>query len=361
MEKCIDNFIPPYLISFPTGKISLCYVGPKAEWQPRDRTALLRRGSSGHLSIYCDLEKDHSHVILALCFQEDDLPSLHRQVYYHYLDSDDTIIVNGELVEIAFQNMPQEQDGSDNYKSRIAWLVQFNKRHLDTVRTILTQVRPLTANMPKISSLCKEDRELLYYDLRATLMPQPIPRRLGAVGKWQNRIPAGCPQFPSPISNTYNLVSHHVGRSMPEEDEDEEPMGSTTPIAIKVREKERERNMNGHASPPPPSPPRNKNNVPAPRHEDEGFHETIDSIPQTWDTPKFEPPTPTPARVRGPTNVDAFVSPVGNPGKMALRNKGHLAATEGKNERRVSIQGTWNNKPVTMEFDTRYVIFPLDF
>ncbi|KAK0710387.1 hypothetical protein B0T21DRAFT_387333 [Apiosordaria backusii] len=355
MDKSIDSFIPPYLISFPTGKIDFCYVGPQAEWQCPARIALFRRANSGHLSIYCDLEKEHSHVILAVCFEEDDLPSLHRQVYYHYLDNDDTIAVSGDLIEISFQNYPEHHDGTDAYKNSIAWRIHFSKKHLSTVRCILTQVRPLTANVPRISALSKEDRELLYYDIRATLMPQPIPYRLGAVGKWQNRIPAGCPRFPSTVSDTYDLISHQDPQDKAQVGED---LGSITPVAIKEREKERERNKNRL-----PTPPRNKNDPPTPPHEDEGYYETIDATPEWWNKPKPEPPTPTPVRSRRTTDHDAFAdSPVGNPGKMAIRKndrsvtvaKNGRLDTAANNDRKVSILGMQNNRPITMEFDPQY-------
>ncbi|KAK4652611.1 hypothetical protein QC762_501660 [Podospora pseudocomata] len=368
MDQPLGSFVPPYLISFPTNTVSFIHVGPQSEWhrQQRPDTTLCRRASKGHLSVYCNLEKDQSHVLLAISFQEDDLPSLNRQVYYHYVDKDDSIIGNGTLIEITFQNYPEDIDTADRLKNSIAWRIHFNKKHMDAIKYILTQARSQTANLPRVAALPKEDRDLLYHYIRATLIPQPVPHGLAALGKWPIRLPTTLSTSPSlgaksePVAAS---VYHDAAQDQVVEDTEEE-----APKAIRLREMERER----YANKPPPSPPpprpaspspwpaRSKNNhVPGPSREDEEYYQSVIDAATTPKKPELfvaaqdAVPTLTPVgRGRRAEEEDAFWgSPLGKPGQMASRKKGGLApGCGGATERKVSMQALVGNAEVEVRF-----------
>ncbi|KAK4170938.1 hypothetical protein QBC36DRAFT_316262 [Triangularia setosa] len=306
MAKFLDNFIAPCLISFPTDTISCCYIGPRAERQ-----------------------RPHHMTVCRRLLQEDDIP-----------------------------HCTARSTSAMTTPSSIAWRIHFSKKHLDAVRYILSQVRPLTVNVLS-QNLCTfhpEPRHALLLPLRHldALTNPPRSRR--------------CRQVAKPPSRWMLLLpdphQRQVGSGLAREYPGKDPRGGTGRRNINRHQRTREVARALQEQGPIPSassiPIRsiNKNGIPRPFYEDEEFYETVDAAPskESYDYPKLkpQPPTPTPVRNHRTTYDDAFAdSPVGKPGQMALRNKG-LLSIAANNERKVSTQGMLNNRPITMEFGPKY-------
>lgn len=153
------HFVPPLLFSCPTGPVTFKYVGTDVAYHaPRP----LRFAREGYFSIYGSWTNPagNTRVVLALSFEEDDLPSLHRQTYYHYLDQNDAITVSEATnsIEFAFNNLPSTPRlPSEQYKNTLVWRVEFLPLTISggifaTFRSLLAHIRdtmtPFDSNQP---------------------------------------------------------------------------------------------------------------------------------------------------------------------------------------------------------------------
>ncbi len=181
---------PPLLLSIPTDAITCAYTN-----DPDDP---VRYASEGHLTIYGVHHEGFSHVILGISFMEDNLPGLERQVYYRCLEEGDTITLGKDYFEVTCTNHRNVRFCQSDLS--IIWRIKFFRDELDSLRPWLTAVREgCWRTEDCIVTLDHADRDVLYYNLRATLVEQPIPERLGVLGHWQSPAPAGTPtrvQFP---------------------------------------------------------------------------------------------------------------------------------------------------------------------
>ncbi|KAK4155993.1 hypothetical protein C8A00DRAFT_31156 [Chaetomidium leptoderma] len=214
MDPTSAQFIPPLLVSVPTGRVSFDYVGADAQWRS-PHLKRLRSARDGHLSIYGSHDGNFSRVAIAVSFEEDDLPTLNRQVYYHYLQGENSFTMADNQVEFVFDNHLTVEDESESYKRTIAWRIQFPPGALETVRSLLEKINTSGSwrHMATISSLPADERSVLYYNLRSALIEQPIPERLGALGHWQNRLPGGTPSHIPYMEDRYRAKNIELCKS----------------------------------------------------------------------------------------------------------------------------------------------------
>ncbi|KAK0724984.1 hypothetical protein B0H67DRAFT_657825 [Lasiosphaeris hirsuta] len=200
---CSSQFLPPLLFSTPTKGITICYAGRFKENHAGVKP--LRSASKGHFSLYSSLTTDHPeecHSVVAVSFEEDGLPALNRQVYYHYLDNNDSFWVrqsrsdpDTESIEVLFNNnITVADEDAEGYKQIITWHIDLGQRELAILKSMLMQVRPLPVKLIRVAELPRDEREALYYNLRASMMEQPIPKAFGAFGRWQKLAAGGTPQ-----------------------------------------------------------------------------------------------------------------------------------------------------------------------
>jgi hypothetical protein len=96
------------------------------KWRPLYTAAPIRSAKAGQLSIYGSPEYKFSRVVIAVSFEEEALPVLSRQVYYHYLDRKDDISITDHQVEFTIKNTPSsESDINQEYKKTLAWSISF--------------------------------------------------------------------------------------------------------------------------------------------------------------------------------------------------------------------------------------------
>ena len=233
MDLLSTHFVPPLLFSCPTGPVTFKYIGADVAYHaPRP----LRFAREGYFSIYGSWTNPtgNTRVVLALSFEEYDLPSLHRQTYYHYLDHNDTITVSEATnsIEFAFNNLPSTPRlPTEQYKNTLVWRVEFPPLTISggifaTFRSLLAHIHdtmtPFDSNQPAtttpIAALSSGDRAVLYYNLRSSLIEQPIPDRLGALGHWQNRLSGGTPQQLPYMEDRYRAKVLEVQRAAVEEE-----------------------------------------------------------------------------------------------------------------------------------------------
>jgi hypothetical protein len=173
----------------------------------------VRSAIQGDFSIYGARDGNFDRVIVAVSFEEDDLPSLNRQVYYHYLEAQDTFTVGDTQIEFVFNNFPAVLPEDEEYKKTITWRIQFASATLDTVRSLLQKINTgRWRQLATISSLPKDEQYVIYYNLRSALIEQPIPIRLGIFGHWQNRFPGGTPSQLAYMEDRYRAMSMEMQR-----------------------------------------------------------------------------------------------------------------------------------------------------
>jgi hypothetical protein len=205
MDPASSHFVPPLLASLPTGQVTIGYAGANVHWQPEERILPVRSATQGHLSIYGSHDGNLDRVVIGVSFEEDELPSLNRQIYYHYLEAQDTFTVGDNQIEFVFNNFPATLPEDEEYKKTITWRIRFAPDTLDTVRSLLRKINHSGRwrHLTTISSLPAEERAVLYYNLRSALIEQPIPERLGTLGHWQNRLPGGTPSHMAYMEDRY--------------------------------------------------------------------------------------------------------------------------------------------------------------
>ncbi|KAK3346532.1 hypothetical protein B0T25DRAFT_571663 [Lasiosphaeria hispida] len=212
---CSSHFLPPLVFSMPTKAITIRYAGQFEEIHAGVKP--LRAATEGHFSFYSSLATDHfeeCHSVVAVSFEEEGLPALNRQVYYHYIDNNDAFWVQkspnsemdpeAECLEILFNNnITVGDEVAEGYKQTIAWSIDLGRHELTILKALLMQARPLPATLARVAEMPRDEREVLYYNLRASMMEQPVPKQLGAFGQWQKLAASGTPQCKPYLDRMY--------------------------------------------------------------------------------------------------------------------------------------------------------------
>lgn len=207
MDTASAYFIPPLLASVATEHIAFGYAGAIVH-----TVTPIRSAKTGQLSIYGSPDDSFSRVVIAVSFEEDGLPVLSRQVYYHYLEGEDSIAITDSQVAFYFSNNnPSTQPDvyQDEYQKTVVWRVNFTPNALGAVRSLLEMINTAGhwRQLAPISSLPIDEQSPVYYNLRATLIEQPIPPRLGALGHWQSRLPGGTPSHMPYMEGQYRATN----------------------------------------------------------------------------------------------------------------------------------------------------------
>jgi hypothetical protein len=124
MDPASTYSIPPLLATSPTKQITLTYAGANVNRGPFHTDAPIRSAETGQLSIYGD---NFSRVVIEISFEEDDLPILGRQVYYHYLKREDSISITDHQIEFTMNNTPSTKPDIDQvYTKALVWRIKAN-------------------------------------------------------------------------------------------------------------------------------------------------------------------------------------------------------------------------------------------
>jgi len=99
----MERFSPPLVFTTETKDMIICFSGDTSD-QARPLHKPLRQATKGQLSIYGSFENAETSIVIAMSFEEDKLPVLGRQTYYHFLDPTDFFWVQKGWVEFGLHN-----------------------------------------------------------------------------------------------------------------------------------------------------------------------------------------------------------------------------------------------------------------
>lgn len=201
MMEMINKFIPPLAFTQATKRIAF-YWAAGGIAHAHQHIDPFRNAESGNLAIYADLINRDGPLVLALSFEEKDLPVVGRQVFYHYFDVTDRYWLKDSHIEFHVQNYVNVPD-DESYKTLIGIHVHFDNVELAHIVFKMMQQHPIMDPHFRVNELPDEVRELVYYNLRASMIELPVPKKLGALGQWQGRFAAGTPQSMPYIESIY--------------------------------------------------------------------------------------------------------------------------------------------------------------
>ena len=123
-------------------------------------------------------------------------------------------------VQFTFNNPPKIRGQNEQYKHTIAWNIQFAPGVFNTLGPVLSQLRAMPSTTAPVATMPADERSVLYYNLRSALIEQPIPKRLGALGHWQNRLPGGTPQHLPYMEDRYRAKTLELQELAQQEEAD---------------------------------------------------------------------------------------------------------------------------------------------
>jgi len=140
-----NPIIPPLSWSCPTKEIAFGFPS-----EPLN----VRNASQGHFSIYGDYSSNHGRFVIAISFEEDHLPVLGRQIFYHYLDAADSFVWETKgCLELIVPNYVITPS-SETEKQSVMWRIRFGQRERDTLKCMLSNLR-LPSDMLRVNRLPK--------------------------------------------------------------------------------------------------------------------------------------------------------------------------------------------------------------
>ncbi|KAK5662684.1 hypothetical protein OQA88_8600 [Cercophora sp. LCS_1] len=204
--ELINKFIPPLVFTQTTKRVAFHWAAGGIAHSDRHVNPF-RTAETGHFAIYADLTTGDGPLVIALTFEEKDLVVLGKQVFYHYFDSTDHFWLKDGHLEFHLQNYVTVPD-DEAYKALIGVHVHFDSVELTNVIFKLLQQHRAKDPHFRVNELPNDIRDLVYYNLRASLVELPVPKKLGALGQWQGRYAAGTPQSMPYIESIYR--NHRV-------------------------------------------------------------------------------------------------------------------------------------------------------
>jgi hypothetical protein len=249
MDPASTHSIPPLLGSITTEQITLTYAGTNVNRGPFHTVAPIRSANTGQFSIYCSQFSNVSRVVIAVSFEEDDLPILDRQVYYHYLEGEDSISITDCQVAFTMNNNPSTKpDTHQVYTKALVWRINFAPNEFGPLCSLLKKINMAGGHwrqLSPISSLPADEQSVIYYNLRAALIEQPMPPQLGKLGtKYHHHTTTENARnrmgHPRKVPN--RMTSHQQQASHPTEGQrDGEPSQGHTQPGTQVARRKRQR------------------------------------------------------------------------------------------------------------------------
>lgn len=99
----MGRFTPPLVFTTETKDVIICFSGGGGV-QARPLHKPLRQATKGQFSIYGSFDNADTSIVIAMSFEEDKLPVLGRQTYYHFLDPSDFFWDEKGWIEFGLHN-----------------------------------------------------------------------------------------------------------------------------------------------------------------------------------------------------------------------------------------------------------------